>query len=329
MRWLAGLIGVVVALALGGCEPDLGECDNAAAREVVYNECGNPAYLGQALVQNSCGHGGYCHSRLATGLARRGAPLELNWDSHLASLDGNINPYSLDTLRQGQLNLFENRQLVWTMVEGGAMPPMDGDATDGVFDRSDRPFFHRAGGGAVVGLDMEQERDHLRNWLACGSPLIERTRLPTGMDDYRLTVGIQIPAQDPLPDPLPVKCQVPEPNFPSIYRVVIEPSCGGASACHNAMSGLLDQHHLDMSTREMAYMNLVGVTAMGEDTAGPICASSGLRRVVPGAPEMSLLYLKVTSPPCGMPMPLGGTPLPMETTEVIREWIANGAHPEM
>jgi len=52
---------------------------------------------------------------------------------------------------------------------------------------------------------------------------------------------------------------------------------------------------------------------------------SGLSLVVPGNPEMSLLYRKLNDmPPCGSRMPPTGS-LSVEEIARFRTWIANGA----
>jgi hypothetical protein len=62
-------------------------------------------------------------------------------------------------------------------------------------------------------------------------------------------------------------------------------------------------------------------------------------RVIPGDPEDSILYLKVSqASPCGARMPanpttlltkgtaeFSGTPLPDDQQQLIADWIANGA----
>jgi hypothetical protein len=237
----------------------------------------------------------------------------------LASEDTRVNEPLIARLRQGQLNLFENRQLVWTMVEAEAMPPTSGTATQEAFNDEDRPFFDHEDGTDVLGLDMAREQDQLRNWLACGVPVIERTQLP--MDGYRLTVGSAILADPPSVLPMEMGCASPvppEPNWPSIYTVVIEGQC---VSCHNPDSSYFPRHRLDMSEMGLAYTNLVGAAAMGTE-----CGGAGRTRVVASMPDASLLYAKIAGmPDCGAQMPLIGTQLSPEVVGVIRQWIADGA----
>lgn len=47
--------------------------------------------------------------------------------------------------------------------------------------------------------------------------------------------------------------------------------------------------------------------------------------VVPFDPGASLLYTKLTSPPCGNMMPFSTEPMPPELIDDLRAWIADGA----
>jgi hypothetical protein len=78
-----------------------------------------------------------------------------------------------------------------------------------------------------------------------------------------------------------------------------------------------------MTGKDEAYAALVNAPA-----AGPSCAPTGLDRVAPGHPETSLLYLKITSPPCGEMMPLQyGMRVVLDPRQLaqIHDWIAAGA----
>jgi hypothetical protein len=107
-----------------------------------------------------------------------------------------------------------------------------------------------------------------------------------------------------------------------VYEGVIRKRCGN---CHNdapSFGGLA----FFPGGAETAYANLVGVPAGAQD--GYLCRASGLLRVKPGAPEASLIYLKLTNPPCGSRMPpsaFGVTTA--EQVELVRKWIADGAAP--
>jgi hypothetical protein len=62
------------------------------------------------------------------------------------------------------------------------------------------------------------------------------------------------------------------------------------------------------------------------DTVSTSNACSGRSIIVPGAPEESLLFMKISGkPPCGNRMPLGGKALSAAQIQMIESWIAAGA----
>jgi hypothetical protein len=107
-----------------------------------------------------------------------------------------------------------------------------------------------------------------------------------------------------------------------IFPKVVRSKCG---ACHNdapSFGGLA----FFPGGPEVAYMNLVNTPAGNEPNYK--CKDSGLERVQPGDPEHSLMYLKLTNPPCGSKMPSApyGMATP-EQVELVRQWIVDGAEP--
>jgi len=54
------LLGAALTSGCGG--EDLGECDLAAAEEMVFSQQGLVATKGQALLHDTCGNGAFCHS---------------------------------------------------------------------------------------------------------------------------------------------------------------------------------------------------------------------------------------------------------------------------
>ena len=54
------------------------------------------------------------------------------------------------------------------------------------------------------------------------------------------------------------------------------------------------------------------------------CKGTGMQYVVKGNPNQSLLYLKITNPPCGAKMPQGSS-LSQGEIDTIRRWIEIGA----
>jgi len=85
---------------------------------------------------------------------------------------------------------------------------------------------------------------------------------------------------------------------------------------------------LMMTDADTAYTALFDVMAMGVLPGFPSCSESGLKRVAPNDPDMSLLVHKLAgTQECGLQMPPGGpnSLIPAEQLEQVRMWIAGGA----
>jgi hypothetical protein len=119
-----------------------------------------------------------------------------------------------------------------------------------------------------------------------------------------LAVNGRTPAADGAAPPAKV-------TFTEVYDQVLNGSC---LSCHTGIIGQFDG--LDMSTKATAYANTVNKSSSR-------CAPETL--VVPGHAESSLLYLKVTSPPCGSLMPQNAPALPQSSLDLIKTWIDEGA----
>jgi hypothetical protein len=126
-----------------------------------------------------------------------------------------------------------------------------------------------------------------------------------------------IPLEGPLEDPYaelpvfdPVGCL---PTSASVRATIFEPACGGG-ACHGPPTPALG---LDLLS--MAPDSIVGRSAGG-------CEGHAL--IVPGSPELSLLYDKVAAatPACGDPMPFDAV-LSASGKTCIADWI-RGLAPE-
>jgi hypothetical protein len=116
-----------------------------------------------------------------------------------------------------------------------------------------------------------------------------------------------------------------EPKFSAIFEEIIKKTgCNGGTLCHAGTVG-----KLTMLEKDASYMALVGMDAMGTNLppGGKDCKDSGLKRVVAGDPDHSLLVLKIEGmPPCGNPMPPnGGSMLSADQITQIRTWIQDGA----
>jgi hypothetical protein len=105
--------------------------------------------------------------------------------------------------------------------------------------------------------------------------------------------------------------------YPLIFPSATNPRC---DTCHAMPASDVSNGKLHMGMdRATAYAALVGKTSTSRRCMGkPI--------VVPGQPEMSLLFQKLgPTPPCGSRMPIGGAPLSDANMELVRSWIAAGA----
>jgi hypothetical protein len=106
-------------------------------------------------------------------------------------------------------------------------------------------------------------------------------------------------------------------TFTAIYNDILTGSCA-QPFCH--LGSLAPT--MPLPDQATAYMQMVNAPA-----AGANCSGMGLIRVVPGHPETSLLYNKITSqtPECGGAMPKAGQSLAASDIARIKEWILAGA----
>jgi hypothetical protein len=113
-------------------------------------------------------------------------------------------------------------------------------------------------------------------------------------------------------------------KFSEIYAQVFPAkSAAKCNFCHSQPTSQVSNGKLHTGAEgdvEAAYAALVGATSSSRDC-------SGKSLVVPGKPEESLFYTKLTAaPPCGARMPFGGGALPDAQIEMVRSWIAAGAN---
>ena len=294
-----------VALLAVACEPseEVGRCTDAdLAEAVVYDSSGFPAYAGQALMQQSCGNGSFCHSSGIDGNNRVGAPHGMDFDMVGSRDEMTVDEDALERLARGREMSFEWRDEIFGSVRSGFMPP--GNAGFSVVADVGYRFEN---GTKLPSIESAEGQEILRNWLACGPPVVGSViPFPDSVDE----VGDVVPRGSAM---------VPEPTFTSIYEIVIAPSCANNS-CHGpGPASQIMESGLDLSDRDTAYMELVGVEAEGDE-----CAGMGTL-VVPNSPDTSLLIEKMTemTPSCGAPMPL--ILLPPDIVAPIRTWIEMGA----
>jgi hypothetical protein len=121
-------------------------------------------------------------------------------------------------------------------------------------------------------------------------------------------------------------------SFTEVYTQIIQPKCSNDFCHYQNIS--IRYSALDMSSQVSAYWNLVDQLC-----AGAACSGNGYRRVVPGDPDHSMLYEKVSqkNPPCGVQMPadiaalqegtpqFSGTELSKDQQSLIYNWIRAGA----
>jgi Planctomycete cytochrome C len=154
------------AALMAACGNDLGPCDPLSANELVYNRSGQAATKGQALTQDSCGNGAFCHARAATGNARYGAPAGLDFEMLPT-------PTGIGKLR----GVAEDS---WDLVRDGKMPP-SGTASKVVGDGDWLLSATRdASAPRLPALSSRQGLAIYRNWLACGAPVVIQGNEATG-----------------------------------------------------------------------------------------------------------------------------------------------------
>lgn len=326
MRRLALLL-----LLASGCQPDLGECDPDAAREVVFVDPiqgdvtgtgGQAMFAGQALLVSSCGNGAFCHSEVSAPTLRFGAfagfSLDLRPACDARAPAGDCSPEDRARLQRAQRDAWRARHALYEQVQRGSMPPRR--SWDAIRRENPVPTFSRADGSPLPGLDTPEGRLILSNWLACNAPVVEEVRdVESGRraGDYcgDGRVGDCIHAG-------PRNIEPPESTWPSIYERVIRPLC---ASCHGP--GPTDyrvESQLDLSDIDTAYTAIVGTAA-----TGAFCVPEARTHVVPGDAMASVFYEKMaTDQTCGDRMPQGGPYLPAPVLEAIAVWIENGARRE-
>lgn len=332
---MLGVLGL-----LGTACDDLGKCDEAKARTLVINGEGQALYAGQAVINRSCA-AGQCHASGAKGTARQGVPKGLDFDlqpapvvaadaeNGVASGGARVDSKALSNLRRNQRLVFDERDEIWSQIEDGLMPP-DGVGAD---YRKAVPGADvvvegntcKRGDQALKPISGSETKQIVRNWLACGAPVVEvsnaaipinvLTKEPAGNPG---TVGQQMPfCQD---------CDAPI-TFDQLYANVLAPSC--VAGCHTS-GGIAppDTYDgFDLSDIDVAYASLTGNDKQGgsEDCNTPPAAL-----VVPGDPAASYLVAKMGGSAtssltlCGSVMPFGQQVLECGVRQVIK-WIEEGA----
>ncbi|MBX3246426.1 MAG: hypothetical protein KF901_04515 [Myxococcales bacterium] len=358
------LLALAPLVLVTGCRPDLGECNENAARQVVFLggsgiDDGLPLYAGQAMTQLHCGNGGFCHSPAATGAGRAGAPAGLDFDVALACppdapccTEASCEAYArtscnsrpegeraacqmetfetqMARVRRASARLAANQEVVFRYRHDILRTLRDGSMPPGAAGQSVRPSvdYYREFDGAsftnpLPEADTPEGREIIRNWLACGSPVLEASRNPGAMDQP----GARCMAEDGEVGLCAFRAgaiEPPDPTWNSIYDRIVRPLCLDCHRPGNPFFGPGEQE-LDYSDRMGALTAMLNVAAEGS-----ACADDGDLLISPGSPMDSVFYTKMTSTPtCGDIMPLGReTGLPDEVLAPIRQWITAGANP--
>jgi hypothetical protein len=116
----------------------------------------------------------------------------------------------------------------------------------------------------------------------------------------------------------------PEPaaaTFTQVYSALFPlGTMAQCDYCHDRPPRQNSNGNLDMGhDQATAYTALVSKASMSSTCGG------GMQLVVPGSPDMSLLYMKLSGPPCGDRMPQGGDPITADQLAMVKSWIAAGA----
>jgi hypothetical protein len=244
-------------LCIPGCGVDLGTCDTSK-----LGPDSSMPNTGQVAVQARCASG-RCHSETASGKLRMGAPAGLSFDV----VPADTSDAEIAKVERGVQKVQADSHEMWGQIEDGNMPP--------------------EGQGSLSASDKES----VRNWLACGAPIINAPIGTTRAD------------------------------WESIYTA-LAPMCLG---CHSTQTGPSTGQGFVLGDRNpcSAYHNVVGKASVT-----PMCSGTQQSLVVPSDPNTSLLLRKLeATQSCGMPMPLGSKGLGPDnaTVKSLRTWIENGA----
>jgi hypothetical protein len=332
---VTGALCALITIATG-CTEDVGDCYDGGTRglDTVLNG-GHVEYGGQAILNKACAS---CHSSLAKGKARYGAPAGLDFDlspvpassSTTSAENENGRAYAvleaeaINGLRERQRKVFSERNSIWQQVRDGQMPP------DGAFARFkaavaellDTEETAPCTRGAAFGdIDAKKTQDVLRLWLACQAPIVESYGGPVEVNGTAGQAGYQY-----------LSCSGPQPGdggagdsgmpgalgWDQVYDDLFgSQGAGSCTVCHTGLYPVVD-----VETADTAFADLV------EDKE-PKCGDKPY--VTPGDPSKSYLVDLVTlNEPCPsrddiMRMPQGLQPLSEDQVKELSDWIAAGA----
>jgi hypothetical protein len=298
---------VSILVVVAGCGEDLGNCDMAAATQVVYAPDGTPYYAGQALVQSGCSNG-VCHSAAAVGMGRQGAPHYLNFDLNVLTPESS--PANIAQLRSGLSTVRDEASEMYEQLNDDLMPP-------GKAGERTATVWKLANGQAAAMPDIRsaEGKSTVRNWLSCVDSLPAGPTAPvvagiTNAPADAMTLGAVKP---------PLEISGGGATFDDVFNTVLAVTC---VTCHKAGGPYVDQTPLDFSTKDTSFATLVGPST----SATGSCVGKG-KLVTAGNCDTSILYEKLQPAPvvCGAPMPFGGTLLGQAQRDLVCNWIKAGA----
>jgi hypothetical protein len=280
-------------------------------------------YAGQALLHAGCGGNAYCHSPLAEGVMREGAPKGLDFNLGLPCVDRPCAPGDsnvalfvehLEYIRGHADGLYDP-------VHDGAMPP-DGVgrrvvARAGTIRRAPPAGGALADGEELPTIESADGRAIFANWLACGAPVVVASAPP---DDTHApgepctssadAIGACVTRIAESPPPLPTCATDDVPTWEGLYTRLFEPLC--ADACHGARSPRL-------SDPSFGDLDATYETLLDQDEEEPL--------VVPGDALGSHVVHHIEGLHDFEVMPVGllSGELPEPVRQALRSWIDAGA----
>jgi len=304
----------VLAFFASGCADDLGACEGSLQGRDTVLVNNTVVYGGQAIMNRACATG--CHASGASGADRRGVPAGLDFD--LLPIDEGeaagtrkvgtativkLKSSQIEGLRARQKKIVEHRSLIWQQVQDGLMPPtgMFDAVMNNIIASSEKAPCTE--GKPYSKLPVAQTREVLRNWLACGAPLVETNGSKVDKTRVAGAAGYQYPVCKKAPDAVI--------TLESLFKTTLS-ECGG---CHDGGSLSSPPEFLSLTSLAKSLRTK------------SVCGKKPF--VTPGNPDKSYLLdlLEGPNPECNHEqMPKGGLgPLSARAIAEVSAWIEAGA----
>ncbi|MDB4973137.1 MAG: hypothetical protein JWN48_1478 [Myxococcaceae bacterium] len=308
----------IIWSASSGCGEGVGPChDPLQGRQpVIVNNV--VMYGGQAIVIKACATG--CHSSSARGAARNGAPAGLDFDlladttttavtmNEKGESIAKLKPAQVAGLRERRKVIYDQRDEIWQQVSAGLMPPqgkfVSFQKLSSIFSSVKTDACSR--NKAYASIATDSSREVLRNWLACGVPIVESNSRVVEKPRVSGAEGYQYPSCERA-----TSSEAEEPPVVSLESL-LEGALSSCSACHPILS------EPDFSSIDKLRTSLL-------ESSTVICNDKPY--LTSGSPEQSFLYdvLAKADPGCGTArMPSGGPFLSDSDLRLVAKWIAAG-----